>query len=289
MNNILSVAKKIFSIALYSVRQRIMNPRVICLFILMLAFIWNDLSVVGKLTDMVGIRINPLVFPFFSSDPVKQLILFASIVFLYSDAPFIDKNQPYVILRSKRIVWALGQVIHIIMFSAVYFSILMVASVLIVLPNATFTTNGWGKVINTLAQTNAGSQIDLQFGVSEKIISLYSPFESFALCFLLNLGMSSFLGLLIFAINLKFGKMIGSVIGGVILFFDLLVLNALPSLCFYFSPLSLSRLSTLDPKGISTYPSVTYAFVFYTIGILIFSAVIVLSIKRKSIEISSES
>ena len=235
MDKVLSVAKntgdiisKTFTIAVYSVRQRIVNPRVICLFVLHMVFIWSNLSVIGTFTDMVGVRVNPLLYPFFSSDPVKQLIVFAGIVFLYSDAPFIDKIQPYVVIRCKRNVWVLGQILHVIMFSAFYFLILMGVSVFIVLPNASFATDGWGKVANTLAQTNAASQINLQFDISDKIISLYSPFEAFVICFLLNWGMASFLGLLIFAINLNFGKMIGIAISGAVLLLDLLVINSLP-------------------------------------------------------------
>lgn len=296
MDKVLSVAKntgdiisKTFTIAVYSVRQRIVNPRVICLFVLHMVFIWSNLSVIGTFTDMVGVRVNPLLYPFFSSDPVKQLIVFAGIVFLYSDAPFIDKIQPYVVIRCKRNVWVLGQILHVIMFSAFYFLILMGVSVFIVLPNASFATDGWGKVANTLAQTNAASQINLQFDISDKIISLYSPFEAFVICFLLNWGMASFLGLLIFAINLNFGKMIGIAISGAVLLLDLLVINSLPHSYFKFSPLSLSRLSILDPQGISIYPGVTYAFSFYSIGIVIFSVYIIASIKRQAIEISSES
>lgn len=283
------VIRKIFIIAMYSVCQRIINPRVICLFILHTVFVWSNLSVIGTFTDMVGVRVNPLLYPFLSSDPVKQLIMFAGIVFLYSDAPFIDKSQPYVIMRSKRTVWGLGQILHVIMFSAFYFFILMCVSVFVVLPNATFATDGWGKVVNTLAQTNAASQINLQFGVSDKVISLYSPFKAFVLCFLLNWGMASFLGLLIFALNLNFGKMIGMAISSTVLLLDLLVINSLPHSYLKFSPLSLSRLSVLDPQRISIYPSAAYALCFYVIGIVIFSTCIIASVKRKAIEISSES
>ena len=296
MNSVLLVIKntgdtirKTFTIAIYSVRRRISDSRVICLFVLHLVFVWSNISVIGPFTKMVGVRVNPLLYPFLASDPVKQLIIFAGIVFLYSDAPFIDKSQPYLIIRSKRTVWSLGQILYVVISSAVYILILMSISVLIVLPDATFATNGWGQVVNTLAQTNAASQINLQFGVSEKIISLYSPLEAFVLCFLLNWGMASFLGLFIFAISLNLGRMAGMVISGIVLLLDLLVINSLPYSYFKFSPLSLSRLSVLDPRGISIYPGVIYAFGFYAVGIIIFSICIIASVRKQTIEISSES
>lgn len=145
------MVKKIFCIAVYSVKQWATNPRIICLFALMGIFVWNDFQVIDDLAAKTGIRTNPLIFPFFSNDPVKQLILLAGIVFLFSDAPFINKNQPYIIIRSKRIPWVMGQILYIVIASAVYFLFLMSVSILVLLPQGTFITNGWGKIINTLS------------------------------------------------------------------------------------------------------------------------------------------
>lgn len=282
------MVKKIFCIAMYSIRQWITNPRIICLFVLMSAFVWNDFEVIGNLTGMTGIKTNPLIFPFFSSDPVKQLILLAGIVFLFSDAPFINKNQPYIIIRSKRIPWVLGQILYIVMASAIYFLFLMLVSILVLLPYGTFATNGWGKIIQTLAQTDVGAQIKLQFGITKEITTFYSPFEAFGLSFLLNWGVACFLGLLLFVINMKFNRMLGLVAAGVILFFDLLVTNMLPPTFYHFSPVSLSRLSVLDPMGVSLFPKLTYPFVFFSVSIVVLSALLVVSIKKISIEITPE-
>ncbi|HHV09001.1 MAG TPA: hypothetical protein GXX75_01830 [Clostridiales bacterium] len=282
------MVKKIFCIAIYSIRQWITNPRIICLFILMSMFVWNDFDVIGSLTGRTGIKTNPLIFPFFSNDPVKQLILLAGIVFLFSDAPFINKNQPYIIIRSKRIPWVLGQILYIVMAGAIYFLFLMLVSILVLLPYATFATNGWGKIIHTLAQTDMGAQIKLQFGITKEITAFYSPFEAFGLSFLLNWGVACFLGLVLFVINLKFNRMLGLAAGGVILFFDLLVTNMLSPAFYHFSPVSLSRLGVLDPMGVSMFPNMAYPFAFFSVSIVVLSALLVVGIKKISIEITSE-
>ena len=282
------MVKRIFCIAIYSIRQWVTDPRIISLFVLMSMFVWNDFEVIGDLTGRTGIKTNPLIFPFFSSNPVKQLILLAGIVFLFSDAPFINKNQPYIIIRSKRIPWVLGQILYIVMASAIYFLFLMLVSILVLLPHATFATDGWGKIIRTLAQTDVGAQIKLQFGITKEITTFYSPLEAFGLSFLLNWGVACFLGLILFVINLKFNRMLGLVVGGVILSFDLLVTNALPPAFYHFSPVSLSRLSVLDPMGVSMFPNLTYPFVFFSVSIVVLSALLVVSIKKISIEITPE-
>jgi len=254
----------------------------------MSVFIWNSFEAIGNFAEKTGIKTNPLVFPFFSSNPVKHLILLAGIVFLFSDAPFINRNQPYIIIRSKRIPWILGQILYIAMGSAIYFLFLMSVSLLVLLPNATLAIKGWGKIINTLAQTDMRAQINLQFGIAKEIATFYSPFEAFCLSFLLNWGTACFLGLTLLLINLKFNRRIGFVIVGLILFFDLLVTNVLPPTFYHFSPVSLSRLSVLDPMGVSMFPTVTYPFVFFSVSFVVFSALLVVSIKKISIDITSE-
>lgn len=282
------MVKKIFSIAMYSLRQWTSNPRIISLFVLMSIFIWNNFRLIGQIIEITGIKTNPLIFPFFSNSPLKQLILLAGILFLFSDAPFINKNQTYIIIRSKRITWVLGQILYIVLASAIYFLFLMLVSLLVLLPNATFATNGWGKIVNTLAQTDLKTQINLQFGISSEITAFYSPFQAFCLSFLLNWGVACFLGLALFLINLKFNQRIGLVTGGIILFFDLLVTNTLPPVFYHLSPVSLSRLSVLDPMGVSMFPNATYPFVFFSVSIVVLSALLVLSIKKMPIEITSE-
>lgn len=282
------MVKKAFCIAGYSIRQWLTDPRIISLFIFMIILIWNDLTVIGDLTGMTGIYTNPLIFPFFSSDPLKQLVLLSGVVFLFSDAPFINSNQLYVIARSKRRPWALGQVLYILLASALYFLILMGVSVLVLLPYASFETNGWGKIVNTLAQTNAGVQLRLQFAVSGKIVSNYTPLEAFGLSFLLCWGVGCFLGLVMFVINLKWNKRVGLVIDALILFLDLLTLNILPLKYFHFSPVSLSRLSVFDPSGASEYPTIGYGVAFFGVSVVVLSVLAVVSFQKTPIEIAPE-
>ena len=282
------MVKKVIAIALYSIRQWTAEIRIFLLFTLMIMFIWNDIIVIGRFASMMDMYTNPLVFPFYSSDPVKQLILFSGIIFLFSDAPFINQNQPYVMIRSRRLPWVLGQILYIMIASAVYYLVLMCVSVIVLLPDATFATNGWGKIINTLAQTNAGEQINLPFGIGEKITTFYSPVEAFLLSFLLNWGVAVSIGLLIFLISMKISKMIGLLSAAVVLFLDLLVVNALPVKSYYFSPVTLSRLEALDVAGVSAAPNITYALAFLGVCVAFLSALLIISVRKQSIEIMTE-
>lgn len=282
------MVKRIFAIALYSIRQWTTELRILLLFIFMILFLRTDITVIGNFAKEMDVAVNPLVFPFYSSDVVKQLILLSGIIFLFSDAPFIKNSQPYVIIRSKRLSWVSGQIIYIMIASAIYFLIIMGASVITLLPNASFQTDGWGKIINTLAQTNAGALIHLQFAVSEKITTYYSPVTAFFLSFLLNWSVACFIGMLMFLVSLKLHRTLGLLAGAMVLFWDLLVINMLPFRFYYASPVTLSRLSILDPTGTSIFPNVAYSFIFFGSGIVLLAILLMIGIRNESIEITTE-
>lgn len=76
MDKAVSVAEKIggecksaFAIAFYSVRKRMTSPRVICIFVMFGVYIWSNMSFVPEITEMLGLRINPVLFPFFFQLP----------------------------------------------------------------------------------------------------------------------------------------------------------------------------------------------------------------------------
>lgn len=288
MRNLFLDIKKLYSIATYSVRQRITSSRSIFIFVLLAIFLWEKLSPITTVVNETGIKTNPFIFPFLSNDELLQKIIYAGVVFLFSDAPFINSTQPYVIIRSKRITWVLGQTLHIIIFSAFFFFALMALSVLILLPNASFNTDGWGTLVRTLSQTSTGIDAGLDFLAYEKIMFYYSPIEAFSLCFLLNWGVMTFIGMLIFVTNLLSNRFLGPIVAAIVIAFDLFVYNALPFFYYHFSPLSLTRLSTLDPTGISDYPTLGYAFAFCVISIAVLSVISAILIKNKSIEVKTE-
>lgn len=278
-------SRSVLSIALYSVRQRILHPRVICLLVIMGIFIWSRFSFVGEAVAITGARVNPLMFTFVASDIIYALVLFAGVVFLYSDAPFIDKSQPYVIIRSNRMTWAAGQILHVMIFSAIWFLLLNLLTAVILLPHATFATDGWGKLIRTLSQNHLG--LEILFDIPTSTVRLYSPLSAFLMNFLLDWGMATFIGLLTFAVNLRLNKMVGPLVSGAVLMFDLLTVNELG--IYHISPLSLARLNQLDPTGTTIYPTPTYALCFYAVSAVILSSIIMILVRKLPIETAAES
>ena len=55
--------------------------------------------------------------------------------FIYCDAPFIDKNQIYILMRCKIKLWIIGQIIYIFMTSAMYFSLIAAMTIVLNIRN----------------------------------------------------------------------------------------------------------------------------------------------------------
>lgn len=273
--------RRAMAVTLNSFKEWKSDVRVWILYICIFIFLWNDFSSINIFTNMIGIQANSLIFPFYSSDVVKQLIILAGIVFLYADIPFVDARYSYIIIRSKRISWVCGKIGYIIVSSGIYFAVIMCGSVLMSLTYADICFENWGKVIHTLAATNAGSMVDLQFAISQKLVDNYSPISAFLLTFLLNWCVGAFLGLIMFLISMRYNRMMGLLVGAIILFWDLLVINTLPYSFYYISPVTLSRLGVLDPLGVTSFPNISYAFIFLGCSIVIISILLIQSMRKK--------
>ena len=90
--------------------------------------------------------------------------MFAGVLLFYTDAPFYDSHQLFVVMRSGVSRWCLGQALYVIAVSVGYMCFLTAMSVVVLLPQITFSGE-WGRVWTTLAYSDAGYESGLVFGV----------------------------------------------------------------------------------------------------------------------------
>lgn len=134
------------------------NPRIWVLFILIAIFINSYTKEIDLFAQSVQYKMSPWLFPLLYGQKYMRYILFAGVLLLFCDAPFIDEEQPYVIIRSGRKFWSIGQILYIVSASAVYFLYIIVISILLNLGNMEWNTD-WGKVLGTLGTSNTWSLV----------------------------------------------------------------------------------------------------------------------------------
>lgn len=274
-----------FSISKNNIRRWFTNPRIYILNALLIILIWNYISPILNFSKQMGYRVTPWIFPFIADFQYTQMFMMFGIVLLFCDAPFMNDGQPYVLIRSGRIHWVIGQILYIMLGTAIYFLFLAFISILVVGPNIFFSSS-WGKILGTLAQTNAGQNV--QIPISYRMQLLYTPIQAFGLSLLLNWCAGTILGLTIFVINMYFNRAIGSIIASSIVLMDIAICNNFSFYLYHFSPVSLARLTILDPSGMSISPTNLYAYIFFGVIISLLSIIAVLSVRKREIHVLAQ-
>ncbi|MFP3155228.1 hypothetical protein LQZ18_12550 [Lachnospiraceae bacterium ZAX-1] len=149
------------------------------------------------------------------------------VIYYFSDVPFMQYQNMYQVIRTGRKKWVLGQVFGIIVQSC----ILMAANItmtILCLSNHLVFSGEWGKVLNTVALTNAAGQFGFLFEISYEAMTLFQPLELMALTFVFGCLVLSFTGLLMFAISLFANRTIATAVATGMAAMIFVVENALP-------------------------------------------------------------
>lgn len=251
------------------------NYRIWVIAIILILLIHYYTKEIVEFSRQIDVEVSPWLFPFlFSQKYVKLLFLFP-LLLLFCDAPFIDENQPYVIARSGRTSWSIGQISYIVIGSALYFLFLMILTIIINLFYIQFTFE-WGKVLGTLANTNAGQIADIKMVISRTITHYFTPIQAMWFAFLLSWLAGVFLGLLIYVVNsLSNTRIFGVLATSFFLVFDATITDYYE--LYRFSPVSWSSIDRIDIEGLTQMPSITYIYIAFAVLIigLILSAILI--------------
>lgn len=274
-----------FAIARNNIRRWVTNPRIYILVALLIIFLWEYEEPILHFSSVVEYRVSPWLFPFLSSSAYTQMFMMFGVILLLCDAPFLHEGQPYVLIRTGRTHWVLGQILYISLSAAIYFLFIAFMSVLLLVPNL-FISADWGKVLRTLAQTDAGQQFHVKLSIADTIQSLYTPIQAFILSWLFAWCVAMILGLIIFIINIYLNRAIGAIVAAAVVLLDFAITNNFSHYMYRFSPISMARLTIVDPSGLSLRPTLAYTYIFYVCAIVILSFLAILSIHKREIQVS---
>lgn len=149
---------KALRISIYNLKKTISSIRVLTVLLIVAGFILQNLEAVLNFSNLVGVRITPYAFPHLTNDYICQLVIMAGVIFIFSNAPYEDDGYFYMLSRSGKLSWALGQIFYSISISLIYILFLLLVSVLPLVGNMDIGCE-WGKIWGTLAKTDAGIQV----------------------------------------------------------------------------------------------------------------------------------
>lgn len=275
---------KALRISIYNFKKTISSIRVLTVLLIVAGFILQNLEAVLNFSNLVGVRITPYAFPHLTNDYICQLVIMAGVIFIFSNAPYEDDGYFYMLSRSGKLSWALGQIFYSISISLIYILFLLLVSVLPLVGNMDIGCE-WGKIWGTLAKTDAGIQVGLLFNVSEYMVSHYSALFALMISVILEWCCASWLGLLIYLLNKLTSKAIGTCTGALCVLFDICISNDWMAWANRFSPITLAQINTYSGINLKYHITLKYGILFFIIGILVLSILCVLVNYKENTEI----
>lgn len=270
-----------YNITLRNIYKWCSSPKVISLSIFICLFVFSYLHPIKQLVVDTSISITPWVFPYLSSDPYMQIVFLLGSVLLFCDAPFFDSSQIYVLQRCGKTKWGLGQLFYILLSSIIYTLYTVFLSIVSLLPNLVFHKD-WGKIIGTLALTDAVSIYRVPFSFSSRIFYSYTPQYALFLSVLLFFLLVFIIGLIQFIFNSIIHKSAGSIINCLLIMFNYFISAMLPSTWYSFSPMALGNLALLQNQFQDAPMSLSSSITSLSVIVLIlFTCSIIICCTRK--------
>ena len=269
------------------IKKALCSPRIYVAFLWVGFLLYGFSEKIKLFSNITGIAVSPWTFPFFTMETGSQIFIILGALLIFCDAPFLTQYSYIQLIRSGRKTWFWGTLFYIFSLSFIYVIGLFLLSVLFLLPRVELMV-GWGKIIGTLAQTNAGATIGFA-QLDYSIIANFKPIQAVLLTLAAVWMNCVLLGLLVYAFNLCVKKGAGIIIGAILALSPLLIVRLVQErLAYYLAPPVWMNLSIYNWDGYGYHPSEYYIYGILGIGIIICTLVIYLGIWKKDINTSEE-
>lgn len=258
--------------------------------VLLLGILWLTEDMMLQQFVALGIvteeKTTPAAYVFLQSYAGFLLIFFLQVLVFYSDVPFTNHEQMYVVLRTGKIRWYLNQTAYIVsssillVFSAFFICLIRLSPIL-------HFCLSWDRVLGTLALTDAGRQFDVVIPIPYKILNRYEPVGALAYSLLVGWGVVCFIGLFMLCISLfRSRKTAIIIITAMILLFG--IQNYYPVWVRYLIPLSWMQIAELGVRYSEFAPSEGYVCLMLPFLICVVFILGFICVRKKDFEWTEE-
>lgn len=221
----------------------------------------NYVGETEKLTNCVEayIYLNDNIF--------SLTLLFLLSVLLFADAPFMENNALYSMIRTGRIKWCTGKIIYILTTSILFNLIVLSGTVVMSLKYA-YPGNIWSAAFTFAAEGNVAASNNNVFYDNIGVLMNLTPYKTVFIIFSLNVIYCFFTGLLLFALNLSGSRIAGFAITSILHFLGFMYAETSLSRFMPFSDCILKYHDFGGTTGMTNLIKMRWSLV-YMIGILV--------------------
>lgn len=273
--------------ALINFRKWLVNPKIHAIFILIFVFILYHSSGLATFAGEISHKIGPWIFTHLTSPPILQVFGFFAVL-LFSDAPFQDKQSPFVAIRTGRLNWIVGQLLYILMATAIM-TVFTFLTTILAMWNHTEWTMEWGTLIESLAMGTIDFPNTVSIFFNYVVIEQLSPLFALMASLLLFYLVVVLIGVVILFFNVVLVQTAGIVAAGVLIamsFFVVYIGTLLFGVeIYYYSPVSWMSIHNLEWANATNLPSPLYALVTLSLSILLLSTMSIIAFTKKDMDL----
>ena len=260
---------KSIRICVQNLRKWLGNSRIYIAFVIVFLFTLIYTKGLWLVADNVGEKLSIYIFPFLTTYRYMKIIYLFPLLLLFCDAPFVDANQQFVMIRSSRLSWGIGQMLYIICGSFFYALFMLLSSIVVNIGHIQMGTS-WGKSLILAGTTNICSIFGIQYDtvqISSIIVKYYTPAQAMLWSFLFLWMICIILGLIIYDFNILFqSNIVGLFVAGFLILFTAVV-DGIQQWIWY-SPVSWSSLNNIDVAKTTSLPGIYFVLFVYIGAIL---------------------
>ena len=171
------------------------DPKYPTVLLYMVLYMYHLIGHICGYAQELGAKIHPWLFPFLLRNGSVICPLMLGFLLLISDAPFCNRQQQFILLRTGKFVWMGGQILYLLLLSVVFTGLLYLLSVVYTMPETKLSTE-WGSFLTTIAVDSLPGKygaVDASYGVIRNAtpieVTLWSATSLTLVCFLLGLIM----------------------------------------------------------------------------------------------------
>lgn len=257
---------------------KVWNSKVATFAMVILVTCWSYNQPMKTFIQSVDYPVSWCVFPFFMAAFGFLIIFWFGIIYVNSDAPFMQHENMYQMLRVGRRRWAAGQIGGIFVRSFLLVIFTAIATILPLLPHIEMTSQ-WGKLLRTVAMTNVMEAYDFKYMIYYEIFNQFTPLQLMAVTILVCTLICTFLGILMFFLSIYVNKVCSIAGASALAILMFLVVNVNPAkrhLAACLVPtiwVEIAKMATTE-VGMLWMPSIPYMLCFLLAGIGIMSILI---------------
>lgn len=278
MSNIL----KILTMLRHHLYNSITNPKVWAAGFLILAAIFKSIYPLMRIAHdfKVSVNFSAAAVPFMANYSI--LLVFCALLLIFSEMPFKDQQQIFLLTRSGKRSWYISQLLYIIAVALSAASVMILMSWLLLAGHVSFA-NSWGVVENSLCQS---VELVLEYQpigwFSSDIISALSPRQAFAWSVLVGTFTYAAFGGLVFALNIITRKIGGTIFGTILVSYHILVGHFFHPKFKWAAMLDWSNLDIIDIRRNSLYPVPEFVISVLAGGFVIAAVIAIISARKRS-------